>query len=155
MIRRPPRSTLFPYTTLFRSPELAWREGEALLERQDVRADVVHDVLIVGVLLLDDQQVVLTEHSRAHPPEQQPELGAGGPPSDRSEPAAADAFVELVGERTQQSCERRQVGSHPSRTVGDASAGGTGERSQPRGAVHELFGFGGQLLEIRQERGVV
>src|SRR2546422_7906486 len=24
MIRRPPRSTLFPYTTLFRSPLLAW-----------------------------------------------------------------------------------------------------------------------------------
>src|SRR2546428_8170630 len=24
MIRRPPRSTLFPYTTLFRSPELAF-----------------------------------------------------------------------------------------------------------------------------------
>src|SRR2546426_3604381 len=27
MIRRPPRSTLFPYTTLFRSPHLAVREG--------------------------------------------------------------------------------------------------------------------------------
>src|SRR2546422_2173090 len=25
MIRRPPRSTLFPYTTLFRSPSLEWR----------------------------------------------------------------------------------------------------------------------------------
>src|SRR2546423_11966121 len=30
MIRRPPRSTLFPYTTLFRSPELSrhWRRGD-------------------------------------------------------------------------------------------------------------------------------
>src|SRR2546425_9651490 len=27
MIRRPPRSTLFPYTTLFRSPPSAGREG--------------------------------------------------------------------------------------------------------------------------------
>src|SRR2546425_4558451 len=27
MIRRPPRSTLFPYTTLFRSPERAARAG--------------------------------------------------------------------------------------------------------------------------------
>src|SRR2546427_7740926 len=26
MIRRPPRSTLFPYTTLFRSGSLAWAE---------------------------------------------------------------------------------------------------------------------------------
>src|SRR3712207_6885132 len=31
MIRRPPRSTLFPYTTLFRSPRLPRVEG-ALLE---------------------------------------------------------------------------------------------------------------------------
>src|ERR1041385_4106179 len=29
MIRRPPRSTLFPYTTLFRSPvSIDWRDGE-------------------------------------------------------------------------------------------------------------------------------
>src|SRR3712207_6895185 len=28
MIRRPPRSTLFPYTTLFRSPVLARGDGE-------------------------------------------------------------------------------------------------------------------------------
>src|SRR2546429_5397907 len=27
MIRRPPRSTLFPYTTLFRSPEKKWKAG--------------------------------------------------------------------------------------------------------------------------------
>src|SRR3712207_9452269 len=27
MIRRPPRSTLFPYTTLFRSPSDDWRKG--------------------------------------------------------------------------------------------------------------------------------
>src|SRR2546430_11399298 len=41
MIRRPPRSTLFPYTTLFRSrllacqfhPELSGAYGAALLER--------------------------------------------------------------------------------------------------------------------------
>src|SRR3989442_8426615 len=26
MIRRPPRSTLFPYTTLFRSPDWHWRK---------------------------------------------------------------------------------------------------------------------------------
>src|SRR4051812_49836795 len=29
MIRRPPRSTLFPYTTLFRSVRHAYREGRA------------------------------------------------------------------------------------------------------------------------------
>src|SRR5260370_15730825 len=29
MIRRPPRSTLFPYTTLFRSLDQLWRAGRA------------------------------------------------------------------------------------------------------------------------------
>src|SRR5688572_31378572 len=43
MIRRPPRSTLFPYTTLFRSPERsgieafldAWRMVIRVLKRRD------------------------------------------------------------------------------------------------------------------------
>src|SRR2546428_3686204 len=33
MIRRPPRSTLFPYTTLFRSAELLVRDGPQAPER--------------------------------------------------------------------------------------------------------------------------
>src|SRR5260221_9193514 len=48
MIRRPPRSTLFPYTTLFRSqavggeqhaPGSATRVGQALLHQLDRRCD--------------------------------------------------------------------------------------------------------------------
>src|SRR2546427_3219551 len=35
MIRRPPRSTLFPYTTLFRSPR---DQGEALVHEAELRA---------------------------------------------------------------------------------------------------------------------
>src|SRR2546422_3502832 len=35
MIRRPPRSTLFPYTTLFRSPERKTSEGEIVHRPQD------------------------------------------------------------------------------------------------------------------------
>src|SRR2546426_10542690 len=39
MIRRPPRSTLFPYTTLFRSPpESKWRYDEALAKRRCERS---------------------------------------------------------------------------------------------------------------------
>src|SRR2546426_9308570 len=38
MIRRPPRSTLFPYTTLFRSqPQLALRAAAAQVVQQGVR----------------------------------------------------------------------------------------------------------------------
>src|SRR3712207_7085687 len=35
MIRRPPRSTLFPYTTLFRSAREALDAGQALADRAD------------------------------------------------------------------------------------------------------------------------
>src|SRR2546427_5958714 len=38
MIRRPPRSTLFPYTTLFRSLEIPWH----LLRGGDVSGATVH-----------------------------------------------------------------------------------------------------------------
>src|SRR5256885_7006380 len=34
MIRRPPRSTLFPYTTLFRSRELPRRGGQGLIDNR-------------------------------------------------------------------------------------------------------------------------
>src|SRR3712207_8951199 len=37
MIRRPPRSTLFPYTTLFRSPELARAQVLVARVSQDPR----------------------------------------------------------------------------------------------------------------------
>src|SRR2546422_6920192 len=48
MIRRPPRSTLFPYTTLFRSPLTPTPEGGA---RSDLRADP--DMCFSGVALED------------------------------------------------------------------------------------------------------
>src|SRR3712207_6966798 len=38
MIRRPPRSTLFPYTTLFRSPVLHGREDGSRADRSDTEA---------------------------------------------------------------------------------------------------------------------
>src|SRR5256885_6498459 len=37
MIRRPPRSTLFPYTTLFRSERLRGGDGKGLLRRSQGR----------------------------------------------------------------------------------------------------------------------
>src|SRR3712207_7791977 len=48
MIRRPPRSTLFPYTTLFRSPHI--RQPELLVERHlvdEVLVDRVDLILVV------------------------------------------------------------------------------------------------------------
>src|SRR5258708_31979024 len=39
MIRRPPRSTLFPYTTLFRSVVGAWQIHEAAIDLENWGAD--------------------------------------------------------------------------------------------------------------------
>src|SRR3712207_8154636 len=51
MIRRPPRSTLFPYTTLFRSRRAIGSPGQptgagALVDRND------RNILILGILIL-------------------------------------------------------------------------------------------------------
>src|SRR2546430_6464899 len=58
MIRRPPRSTLFPYTTLFRSSAREAHAGGEVprkVFRDDAarRADLVHDGRPVTVALLD------------------------------------------------------------------------------------------------------
>src|SRR2546430_11481488 len=59
MIRRPPRSTLFPYTTLFRSPRLA-------LDRQDDRAPAVEPAGRAVVLhVVQHARHVLEAHGRA------------------------------------------------------------------------------------------
>src|SRR5256885_8966867 len=42
MIRRPPRSTLFPYTTLFRSPSPTGRRTTHLVQRVQARPPRLH-----------------------------------------------------------------------------------------------------------------
>src|SRR2546422_7282837 len=64
MIRRPPRSTLFPYTTLFRSVDR--RRAQERLQRSGVQAAHVEQVADEGVepvrVLLDrGQQVGLVD----------------------------------------------------------------------------------------------
>src|SRR3712207_8691028 len=45
MIRRPPRSTLFPYTTLFRSHVLVAQLSEALRARPEELPERVNDIV--------------------------------------------------------------------------------------------------------------
>src|SRR3712207_8367941 len=65
MIRRPPRSTLFPYTTLFRSPVF-------LLDRVAVEAAriqvVVEDLRLGPVVLLHRRQAAVLLHVLQHQP---------------------------------------------------------------------------------------
>src|SRR3712207_6880452 len=82
MIRRPPRSTLFPYTTLFRSGRAGAEEAHVVEEETEGRrADQAHlgrtlDVLLdLGARRLDELAV----------------LDAGG--ADRLAGTAVEAFV--------------------------------------------------------------
>src|SRR3712207_7849135 len=53
MIRRPPRSTLFPYTTLFRSPELAAHGVQVrAVEGAQLRQERLVEHPLVGVLVV-------------------------------------------------------------------------------------------------------
>src|SRR5438132_8569623 len=62
MIRRPPRSTLFPYTTLFRSDPLVGvpapggkvkiREGNRRIDRKSTRLNSSHTVISYAVFCL-------------------------------------------------------------------------------------------------------
>src|SRR5256885_10305258 len=71
MIRRPPRSTLFPYTTLFRSRAAAARAGSPSLQSRQVRRD--------GFRLLVRQAEVRHLRARLEP------LRVAHPRRDRSE----------------------------------------------------------------------
>src|SRR5258708_40341756 len=65
MIRRPPRSTLFPYTTLFRSPEILEVEALALLH---LLGNALRFLEVdPGVRLLDERDdVAHAEDARRH-----------------------------------------------------------------------------------------
>src|SRR5206468_12227967 len=99
--------------------ELAGRESEALLEGDDVGTDVVDDVLLVGLIVLYQQEVVLAEDPRGHPTEQRAHLGAGDGPGDRCEGAGTQPLAEAVGDGPQEAAEGGDVGPHPAVTVGD------------------------------------
>src|SRR2546426_9323772 len=93
MIRRPPRSTLFPYTTLFRSPRAptiacpcgsrisalgitcTTTRATAFLDRKSTRLNSSHLVISYAVFCLKkknkkqdptDQMVAETEHLQRH-----------------------------------------------------------------------------------------
>src|SRR3712207_7521445 len=57
MIRRPPRSTLFPYTTLFRSVEVAQRGPQPRRLDQQLGAEVPVELLVEGRVVVADDGV--------------------------------------------------------------------------------------------------
>src|SRR3712207_8640938 len=76
MIRRPPRSTLFPYTTLFRSDDRFGGEGNDRIEARDGELDTINcgpgeDVAVVdaeeeGDVLAGDRKSTRLNSSHAN-----------------------------------------------------------------------------------------
>src|SRR5207247_7364527 len=71
MIRRPPRSTLFPYTTLFRSPQDQARArrgahphcaGLRLQDRKSTRLNSSHEWISYAVFCLKKKKDILHAH---------------------------------------------------------------------------------------------
>src|SRR5258708_25122467 len=76
MIRRPPRSTLFPYTTLFRSSSKCispWKITYAIWLTCSVTVELtsVQVVKVVGVLVSERSVVVILDRSEEHTSELQ------------------------------------------------------------------------------------
>src|SRR2546422_7948941 len=69
MIRRPPRSTLFPYTTLFRSPRLDQIGERHVNRRHRVREGRVDEALHLPVRVREvyGERVALLRDRRADP----------------------------------------------------------------------------------------
>src|SRR5256884_1912684 len=91
MIRRPPRSTLFPYTTLFRSFLQEMRREHAARERleRDGVAGIAHDSQ-GGDHVLDD--VVLDQRAATRQP-------AGNPRADETSLEVLADFVAAGADR--------------------------------------------------------
>src|SRR2546430_11454314 len=80
MIRRPPRSTLFPYTTLFRSraslhskdtfhlgkPRPPWHSGGGFLDRKSTRLNSSHSQISYAVFCLKKKKTILYRHVMRH-----------------------------------------------------------------------------------------
>src|SRR5260370_23590471 len=80
MIRRPPRSTLFPYTTLFRSPvtrdllPLVARFDESVGGDDGVNAMFAHNHNVIGILVGCHGRVATYKRSEEHTSELQSHL---------------------------------------------------------------------------------
>ena len=128
-------------------PKLAGVERVPVLQRQNIGSHVVDDVLVLGPLILDDQQVVLAENPSGHPAQHHSQLGPREPAGHRREQPVGPR-AELGGQRSQQPLERGQVGIDPAGAVGDSTPSRARERPQARAALDQILGLLGELREV-------
>ena len=77
MIRRPPRSTLFPYTTLFRSDlreKAAWQKENVAGDLKKMKKDTHKILLVAGAAFVTFQVVkALTKEKKKPAPTPEPD----------------------------------------------------------------------------------
>src|SRR5256884_8631057 len=96
MIRRPPRSTLFPYTTLFRSLEVVRHVGGSPKEFDLGRGRCTHDAREIGVeLIVAAVLAVVKIHPKADRAFPRPHVEQGQPLPSRLEAVAVGVRVEV------------------------------------------------------------
>src|SRR3712207_7611374 len=106
MIRRPPRSTLFPYTTLFRSIVLLKNEGRAL-----PLSKTLGTIAVIGPLA-DDARSVLGSWAAAGRPEESVTILAGRSEEHTSELQSRQYLVcRLLLEKKKNRHTQPQVGN--------------------------------------------
>ena len=128
---------------------LGW-EGVLLLEGEDVRPHVVDEVLVLGILVLQHQQVVLAEHPGRHPAEQCTHLGAGDLARHHRH-RTRHPLLERSEHGSQESTVRGDVGGHPVRTVDDLGARRSGQGSEADLEFHMLLCLCGEAFEVGLE----
>src|SRR2546430_3582001 len=136
MIRRPPRSTLFPYTTLFRS-----RIVRALTTRPEVnqyRADHgIHGTLTAAAMLGSRDGDDAGKEINVSPPETNllapPQASVHGNHEEKTQFESQSVANGVLLERRTIQCRRRKVDNAPARFFGlsDTSHGVRGDDAEP------------------------
>src|SRR3989442_16027500 len=102
MIRRPPRSTLFPYTTLFRSEDRGGRGGRAGAERAGGRHE---------------------DRGQQEGQEKRIEVGSAAPGVERVVVEGDHGLVDEVGEAEEQDDARQEPAGLPREARGGGDGG--------------------------------
>src|SRR3989441_12443354 len=134
MIRRPPRSTLFPYTTLFRStPGLDAADHAIALQPDVPNGHVVRGFALRGLERLDEARAAFQEALRLAPGLPDALLGLGATAIERGDfGEAAQAFERLVAIAPSADAYRGLVYSY-------RMAGRDEDTARVTAAAHERF----------------
>ncbi len=135
--------------------ELLGVEPVTALESSNVRADVIDDVLVLGMVVFGEKQVVLAEDPRGHPAQESTHFGRGDFVEHRGQGAGRSLASELAEDRTHEATESGDVGLGPIGSVDDSGASRSAGGAEAGLDRDQLLGLDGGLHEVGFEAGPV